>query len=74
VAPSGPPDGAAAPPQAAADLAAVYELARYSARSVEAAQAHRFEALARAFVVRPTSIDSPGPASEASERAARPPG
>ncbi len=36
--------------QAAADLAAIYELARYSARAIDAAEAHRFEALARAFL------------------------
>lgn len=41
----------AAAPGAAADLAAIYELARYSAHAVEATQAHRFEALARAFAV-----------------------
>jgi hypothetical protein len=34
---------------AAADLAAMYEVARYSAHAVDAAEAHRFEALARAF-------------------------
>ena len=35
----------------AADLAAIYELARYSAHTIDAAQARRFEALARAFDV-----------------------
>lgn len=42
----------AAPPLsslAAADLAAIYELARYSAHTIDATQARRFEALARAF-------------------------
>ena len=33
----------------AAELAAIYELARYSHHSVDASQARRFEALARAF-------------------------
>ena len=36
-------------PPPAAELAAVYELARYSGHAVEAAEAHRFEALARGF-------------------------
>jgi hypothetical protein len=35
-------------PQPAADLAAIYEVARYSAHAVGAADAQRFEALARA--------------------------
>ena len=46
------PPPASAPllsPSAAADLSAIYESARYSAQTVDAAQAHRFEALARAF-------------------------
>lgn len=47
------PQGNAPPPETApsvaADLAAVYELARYSAHTIDAAQASRFEALARAF-------------------------
>jgi len=47
---------AASPPEAAppllspaADLAAIYESARYSAHIIDVAQAHRFDALARAF-------------------------
>jgi hypothetical protein len=42
-------DAAASPSSLAADLAALYELARYSAHAVDAAQAHRFESLARTF-------------------------
>ena len=42
-------EAAASPSSAAADLAALYELARYSAHVVDAAQAHRFESLARTF-------------------------
>jgi hypothetical protein len=38
-----------AAPSPAADLAAIYELARYSSHAIDAAQARRFEALARAF-------------------------
>jgi predicted nucleic acid-binding protein len=37
-------------PLLAADLAAIYELARYSAHAIDAAQAGRFEVLARAFM------------------------
>lgn len=52
-----PPLEAAAPPPTeampalapAADLAAIYELARYSSHTIDAAQAYRFETLARAF-------------------------
>jgi hypothetical protein len=40
---------AAAPPSPAVDLADIYELARYSAHAVDATEARRFEALARAF-------------------------
>jgi len=36
-------------PSAAADLAVIYELARYSTHTIDAVQASRFEALARAF-------------------------
>ena len=36
--------------EAADDLAAIYERARYSGRAVQAAEARRFEALARAFL------------------------
>jgi hypothetical protein len=36
-------------PLAAADLAAIYELARYSAHDIDVTQARRFEALARVF-------------------------
>ena len=45
------PPEAAPPPlsESAADLAAIYELARYSAHTIDAEQAHRFEALAHAF-------------------------
>lgn len=39
-----------APATLAADLAAIYELARYSAHAIDAAQAGRFEVLARAFI------------------------
>jgi len=46
---SSPPAGAWPRPSAAADLAAIYELARYSAHTIDGAQARRFEALARAF-------------------------
>jgi hypothetical protein len=48
-----PVSSAAAPrlPPPAADLAAIYEMARYSAHAVDATQARRFEALARAFSV-----------------------
>jgi hypothetical protein len=42
---SGPPLS----PPAAADLAAIYELARYSAHDIDVTQARRFEALARVF-------------------------
>ena len=45
-----PPAEAPAPPfSLAADLAAIYETARYSAHTIDAAQAVRFEALAQAF-------------------------
>jgi len=47
-------EAAASPSSAAADLAALYELARYSAHAVDAAQAHRFEVLARTFAGRGT--------------------
>jgi len=55
---TGPADGGAhpwptgaEPARDAADLAGLYELARYSAHAVDAAQARRFEALARGFAV-----------------------
>jgi hypothetical protein len=41
--------GATAQPELAAELAGVYELARYSARAVDEAQARRFGELARSF-------------------------
>jgi hypothetical protein len=47
-----PPSGTAAAglgDEPAADLAAIYELARYSAHTIDAAAAQRFEARARAF-------------------------
>jgi hypothetical protein len=44
------PEASASPPsQPAAELAALYEVARYSNHAVDPAQAQRFEALARAF-------------------------
>ena len=46
---SPPPEIAPPLPSPAADLAAIYELARYSGQTIDAAQAHRFEALARAL-------------------------
>jgi hypothetical protein len=42
-----PPAG----PVRAADLAGIYEVARYSARAVDISQAQHFEGLARAFEV-----------------------
>jgi hypothetical protein len=45
-----PADVAALPSSPAADLAALYELARYSAHAVDTAQARRFEALALTFM------------------------
>ena len=44
-----PPETAPRPPSPAADIAAIYELARYSAHTIDAAQARRFEGLARSF-------------------------
>ena len=44
-----PPETAPPLPSPAVDLAAIYELARYSAHTIDAVQASRFEALARAF-------------------------
>ncbi len=44
-----PPTEAAPAPSPSADLATLYEVARYSAHTIDAAQAHRFEALARAL-------------------------
>ena len=44
-----PPARAAAAPDVAADLAAIYELARYSSHTVDEPAARRFEALAAAF-------------------------
>ena len=49
VAAAEPPETAPPLPSPAADLAAIYELARYSAHTIDAVQASRFEALARAF-------------------------
>jgi hypothetical protein len=46
-----PETSASPPPQSAADLAALYEVARYSNHAVDSAQAQRFEALARGLEV-----------------------
>ena len=46
---SASPPGTAPTAPPAADIAAVYELARYSAHTIDAVQARRFEDLARAF-------------------------
>jgi hypothetical protein len=49
--PAASPPDVAPPPRAAADLAGIYELARYSARTIDVAQVRRFEALAGVFEV-----------------------
>jgi hypothetical protein len=53
-----------APPSSAADLAAIYEVARYSAHTVDAPQARRFEVLARAFEVRSPALATAGSGAE----------